>query len=93
MANCIEKEGNTFTDNSFLQELYNRTTQIPIKSNNNHECISVDMRNSSKEFVAKSEKFFERNANKFRILIRGIDLYIEVVCGDTFLEAYKKSYT
>jgi hypothetical protein len=51
------------------------------------------MRNSSKEFVAKSEKFFERNANKFRVLVRGLDLYIEVVGGDTFLEAYKESNT
>ena len=82
---------NALPENSFFSELYNRTTELPIKANSGNECISIDMRNCSKCFLTNIEELFENNPDKLRLLVRGLDYYVEVLNKDKSIHAYQKS--
>lgn len=82
---------NDFSENSFLAELYERTTELPIKANNGNHCISIDMRSCSPSFQGNIEEFINNNSDKFRLLVTGPDYYVEVLHKDTYFHAYEKS--
>lgn len=76
---------------SFLKELLSRTSTVPVKSDSKNECVCVDMSNSSKEFIINSERFLEMHPDRFRVIARSLDLYLEIKNGETCLLAYEKA--
>ena len=76
----------------FLKEFIKRTTPVPLDLNGRNECVRIDMTHCSKEFIFQSEHFLQDHKDRFTILARGIDLYLEIKNGDSFREALHKSY-
>ena len=75
---------------SLISHLYKRSDLAPVKTGQGNECILVNLSNCSKDFLLNTERFFI-TSSRFKILIRGIDYYIEVLDGDKFADAYNKS--
>lgn len=90
--NCVNDQSSEhdFTSSSLISHLYERSSLAPIKTEKGNECILVDMSGCSEEFLRDAEAFFA-NPERFQILIRGADYYVEVLQGDSFTEAYNKS--
>ena len=78
------------TSSSFINDLYKRSTLAPIKTKQENECVLVNMSDCSNEFLRDAETFFAESG-RFKILIRGLECYVEVLNGDSFTEAYNKS--
>lgn len=76
---------------SFLKELIDRTSTVPVKSGAKNECVCVDMTNTSRDFVINSERFFEMHPERFRVIARSLDLYLEIKNGETCIHAYKNA--
>lgn len=76
---------------TFLQELFKRTSPVPLCLNSQNECVRIDMTRCSKEFILLSEHFLEDHRDRFRIIARGIDLYLEVKNGDSYKDAFEKA--
>lgn len=79
-----------FSSVSFWDELYQRTTPLPFRAGNGNQCIAVDLRNCSQDFLRKVEDCFAGERGSFRLIGRGLDYYLEVLDRDTFLNAYQK---
>ena len=75
----------------FLKELLSRTSTVPVKTGSKDECVCVDMSNSSKDFIINSERFLEMHPDRFRVIARSLDLYLEVKNGETCMLAYQKA--
>jgi hypothetical protein len=76
---------------SFLKELLSRTSTVPVNTDSRNECVCVDMPNSSKDFIINSERFLKLHPDRFRILARSLDLYLEINNGETCMHAYEKA--
>jgi len=76
---------------SFLQELLRRTSPVPINLNCQNQCVRIDMTHCSKEFILQSEHFLTDNKDRFRVIARGVDLYLEVKNCDTYRHAFEKA--
>ena len=74
---------------TFLQELFKRT--LPVNLNGQNECVRIDMTHCSKEFILQSEHFLMDHQDRFRVIARSVDLYIEVKNGDTYKDAFEKA--
>lgn len=77
---------------SFLKELLSRTSTVPVNSGSKNEWVCVDMSNSSKDFILNSERFLEMHPDRFRVIARSLDLYLEVKNGETCMLAYQKAF-
>lgn len=78
--------------NDFLQEMVKRTSPVPFDLNSQNECVRIDMTQCSKEFILQSEHFLQGHKDRFNIIVRGIDLYLEIKNGDSFHDAFEKAY-
>jgi len=76
---------------SFFKELLDRTSTVPVKTDSKNECVCVDMSNSSKDFIINSERFLKMHTDKFRVIARSLDLYVEIKNGETSIHAYEKA--
>jgi len=76
----------------FLKEIIKRTSPVPVDINCQNECVRIDMTHCSKAFIFQSEHFLQDHKDRFNIIVRGIDLYLEIKNGDSFHDALKKSY-
>ena len=90
--NCVNDQSRVHdrTSSSFVNILYMRSTLAPIKTEQENECILVNMRDCSNDFLRDAEVFFAKS-DRFQVHIRGLDYYVEVLNGDSFTEAYNKS--
>ncbi len=75
---------------SFINKLYMRSTLVPVKTGQGNECILVDLKDCSTSFLQDADSFFV-GSDRFRLLIRGVEYYVEVLYGDSFGAAYQKS--
>lgn len=76
---------------SFLKELHSRSSNVPVDSSSQNECVCVDMSNSSQDFIISSERFLAMHPDRFRVIARSLDLYLEIKNGDTCMIAYEKA--
>ena len=76
---------------SFLKELLDRTSRFPVSAATKNECVCVDMSNSSKDFIINSERFLKMHPDRFRVIARSLDLYLEIKNGETCMHAYEKA--
>ena len=79
-----------FSKNPFLLELYNKTKPVPVRGENGNQCVRIDTRNCSREFVRRLEAYISANPDKLRLVIRGLDYYLEILSKDSFTVAYQK---
>lgn len=75
---------------SLINHLYKRSTLAPVKTEQGNECILVNMDDCSRDFLLGAEDFFV-NSERFKILIKGVDYYVEVLNGASFNDAYNES--
>ena len=75
----------------FLKELLSRTSTVSVNTDSKNVCVSVDMSNSSKDFIINSERFLEMHPDRFRVIARSLDLYLEIKNGETCTNAYQKA--
>lgn len=73
-----------------INKLYKRSTLAPIKTNQGNECILIDLSDCAHDFLRFAEDFFAES-ERFQLMIKGMDYYVEVLHGDSFSEAYRKS--
>ena len=76
-------------EDSFLHELYLNATLLPFRSENDHQCICINTRNSSRAFINTLEAYISAHPNYLRLVVRGLDYYLEVLDSGTFVEAYE----
>lgn len=76
--------------NILIYELLKRSTPAPVKTKRGNDCILVDMSDCSHGFQKAVEAFFAES-DRFRIHVRGLEYYVEVLHGDSFAEAFNKS--
>ena len=79
--------GKKYCSQGFISELYKRTSDAPIKATDGSRFIAVDLRGSSREFSFRATLFLEDNPEIFRILIRGHELYVELLDGHSLVDA------
>ena len=77
--------------NSFLAELYTRTTNLSEKSTAGNVCIQISLQGSSINFIGDLEKYLFQNECILKLHIRGMDYLVELLNCDSPLDAYKKS--
>lgn len=75
---------------SFINHLYKRSSLAPVKTEQGNQCIVVNMGDCSQDFLLGAEDFFVKS-ERFQILIKGKDYYVEVLNGDSFTDAYNES--
>lgn len=73
-----------YCDNLFLVELHSRIKFLPVKSTAGNDCISIDMRCCSEEFLIAVDDFLAKNIESIRLLVTGSDYYLEVLNSDVF---------
>lgn len=93
MGRSMNKTSDTsFAGNSFLAELYNKTKPLPFRTESGNECVSINMTGCSKSFLRSLENFITDNSDHFRLVVRGVDYYLEILGRESFTSAYQKSY-
>ena len=75
----------------FFKELLSRTSTVSVNMDSKNECVCVDMSNSSKDFIINSERFLEMHPDRFRVIARSLDLYLEIKNGETCMHAFQKA--
>jgi len=76
-----------YCSQSFISELYKRTSNAPIDATESSKFIAVDLRGSSRDFSFRATVFLEDNPEMFHILIRGHELYVELLDGHSLEDA------
>ena len=77
---------------SFLGELFDRAASVSLGSDCKNQCVCIDMSGCSRDFIIKSERFLKAHPDMFRVIARGIDVYLEINNGESFLHACEKAY-
>lgn len=75
----------------FLGELVHRTSLVSISPYFKNECVRIDMSGCSRDFMIMSERFIRSHSDRFHVIARGLDIYIEIENGETFLRACEKA--
>lgn len=75
----------------FLIELNERTEKLSGRSTTGHTCVKICLNGCKGDFVVRLEEFLVVNDDLFKLHIRGLDYYVELLSGDNPMEEYSKS--
>ncbi len=73
-----------YCESVFLVELHSRIKFLPVKSTAGNDCISIDMRCCSEDFLIATDGFLAKSIESIRLLVTGSDYDLEVLNSDVF---------
>lgn len=75
----------------FISELAKRSICLSDRATNGHVWIKINLDKCDNRFVTKLENLLSENRELFKLHIRGIDYYVELLGCDTLDDALSRA--